>query len=359
MGPHRIDGPSPSRGHSRRGELAYSPDGSTLATAAHGISLTDVSDPTRPRPLGTRPDGLIDPMVAVTFGAGGGSDSVVGATTTGRVVRWADGSPAPPSSDPSGDTSATVTAVAIAGDGSLLAMAEANGRVVERDPAYPDRLVDLGAPLGDDAISALWFSSDQHTPAMASTDVVLVDVADPPHARVLGPPLSAHTNAVSALAYSPDGRLLASAGLDRLLILWDVSDPAHPRRIGDPLPAHINKITAIAFAPDGATLVTASADHTFILWDLTDPTRPRQLGDPVTASATELSDAAFSPHGDTLAIGSADGSTRMWDLDGLAAVRADPLGRACAITGKSLDIDEWAKFVPNLPYVDSCAPNAE
>jgi WD40 repeat protein len=153
--------------------------------------------------------------------------------------------------------------------------------------------------------------------------------------------------------------LLASAGLDRLLILWDVSDPAHPRQIGDPLPAHINKITAIAFAPDGATLVTASADHTFILWDLTDPTRPRQLGDPVTASATELSDAAFSPHGDTLAIGSADGSTRMWDLDGLAAVRADPLGRACAITGKSLDIDEWAKFVPNLPYVDSCAPNAE
>jgi hypothetical protein len=175
-----------------------------------------------------------------------------------------------------------VTAVAIAGDGSLLAVAEANGRVVERDPAYPDRLVDLGAPLGDDAISALRFSSDQHTPAMASTDVVLVDVADPPHARVLGPPLSAHTNAVSALAYSPDGRLLASAGLDRLLILWDVSDPAHPRQIGDPLPAHINKITAIAFAPDGATLVTASADHTFILWDLTDPTRPRQLGDPVT-----------------------------------------------------------------------------
>jgi WD40 repeat protein len=55
-------------------------------------------------------------------------------------------------------------------------------------------------------------------------------------------------------AFSPDGRLLATAGFDRLVLLWDVSDPARPRRLGEPLSGHGDRVTTVAFSPDGRTL---------------------------------------------------------------------------------------------------------
>jgi WD40 repeat protein len=54
------------------------------------------------------------------------------------------------------------------------------------------------------------------------------------------------------------------------VILWDVGDPAHPRRLGDTLKGHTDSVSSVAFSRDGRTLATGSHDHTAILWDVGD-----------------------------------------------------------------------------------------
>jgi WD40 repeat protein len=148
---------------------------------------------------------------------------------------------------------------------------------------------------------------------------------------------------------------LATASADRTVLLWDVTDPARPRRLGDPLTGHTDEVYAVAFSPDGHTLATAGRDRTVLLWDVTDPSRPRRLGDPLTGHTDGVRSVAFSPDGRTLATGSADHTVLLWDLSGLNTLQADPMERACSLTGGGLDADEWGRSVPGLPYLDSCA----
>ncbi len=64
---------------------------------------------------------------------------------------------------------------------------------------------------------------------------------------------------------------------------------------------------------------------------------------------------AFAPDGHTLATASAEQTVLLWDLSGLNARRADPMERACSLSGGGLDADEWGRSVPGLAYVDSCS----
>ena len=58
--------------------------------------------------------------------------------------------------------------------------------------------------------------------------------------------------------------------------------------------------------------------------------------------------------GQTLATASRDQTALLWAPIGANADVADPLRRACALSGRGLSPDEWARYVPDLPYVDSC-----
>src|ERR1700687_3919772 len=76
--------------------------------------------------------------------------------------------------------------------------------------------------------------------------------------------LEGHTGAVRAVAFAPDGNLLASAGDDGKIRLWD-------RATGQEsgyLDAHQGIVFALPFAPDGRTLASGGADGTVKLWDL-------------------------------------------------------------------------------------------
>ena len=76
--------------------------------------------------------------------------------------------------------------------------------------------------------------------------------------------LNGHSSSVLSVAFSPDGRLLATGSADNTVILWDVSTGA---KIKTPT-GHRNWVESVAFSPDGRLLATGSADNTAILWDV-------------------------------------------------------------------------------------------
>src|SRR5690606_28836149 len=73
-----------------------------------------------------------------------------------------------------------------------------------------------------------------------------------------------HTNAVSSVAYSPDGKYIASGGWDGSLILWHVETGAQIRSMN----GHVDNISSIAFSLDGKYIASGSVDETVRLWDV-------------------------------------------------------------------------------------------
>ena len=152
-------------------------------------------------------------------------------------------------------------------------------------------------------------------------------------------------SATTVLAFSRDGRTLATAGADGTVRLWDV---ATQQEIGAPLTADTQPVYAAAFSPDGSTLATAGGDGTVRLWDVA---TQQEIGAPLTADTQPVYAAAFSPDGGTLATAGADGFARLWDV----AFPAEPVRAACAIAGVSLTRQQWASYAGTQPFQQVCA----
>jgi WD40 repeat protein len=137
--------------------------------------------------------------------------------------------------------------------------------------------------------------------------------------------LGAHEDNVTWLAFSPDGRLLASTGHDRRLRLWDLAG-GEPRALG----GHGDWVTRAAFAPDGRTVATLGADKTVRLWDVaTGASRALRSSSPAPTTWV-----AYARRGDAVAVAGPDGKICLYpdDLPHEPAALAAWLDAATGVT---------------------------
>ena len=162
---------------------------------------------------------------------------------------------------------------------------------------------------GGDAIYSVAFSPDGKYIASGGQDrkVVFWDVATQ---TMVGAPLDSDSGAywINDIAYSPDGKLLASTELCCDVFLWDVEKQT---KIAV-LEGHGNSVDAAAFSPDGKLLATSGWDESIIFWDMESR---EMIGEPFTQHTDGIPGLAFSPDGKTLVSGSRDKTIVFWDVE--------------------------------------------
>ena len=225
--------------------------------------------------------------------------------------------------------------------GTILATGEENGGVQLRD-------IRTGEDLGRWAchqrpVQVIAFGPGSRLVASAARDDPVIKVWSPGtgEEQVRG----AHPGAC-ALAFAPQGALLASGGTDQTVRLWDL----RTGRLQDTLTGQRANVFALSFSPDGNSLASGAADGSVRLWD----TAPAKLRVALAANPSAVQTLAFTPDSRLLAIGRQNGTVQFCEVragrleeafmvgnGGVTALAFSSDGRTLALGGADATVRLW------------------
>ncbi|MEM9004750.1 MAG: AAA-like domain-containing protein [Cyanobacteria bacterium P01_F01_bin.86] len=238
-------------------DMAFSPDGNTIATASddHTVELWNMEG----RNIGTF-EGHRDGIWSVAFSSSG--DTLATASADGTVKLWNL-------------------------EGNELATIEGNGDVVHDVEFSPDgKNLITGSSNGDVKV---WDLRDKFASFLAEHNA---------H--------EGHRDSVLSVAFSPDGNIIATTSVDGTVKLRDMEG----KDLGM-LKGHRDSVLSVAFSPNGQKIATTSVDGTVKLWSA----KGDELYTLESDSSSILS-VAFSPDGNKIATASDDSTVQLWDTNG-------------------------------------------